>query len=179
MANTSSQTIKIGFIVNIITTIGQPMTSAVTENERRQTMSDLIERDKAIDVLDDFQSNVENCVGNAYAIARQQMIDIPSAEPSWADALAELHERFDALEKEIRKASAEMSAIIREYVDRPQGEWMSEGRVYPPTNAYHSAYCSHCGEWSEYLTDYCGNCGADMRGERADEHGRNKSADRQ
>ena len=23
--------------------------------------------------------------------------------------------------------------------DRPQGEWVSEGRVYPPTNAYHSA----------------------------------------
>ena len=44
-------------------------------------MSDLIERDKAMDVLDDFQSNVENCVGNAYAIARQQMIDIPSARP--------------------------------------------------------------------------------------------------
>jgi len=58
-----------------------------------------------------------------------------------------------ALDKAIEALSA----------DRPQGEWVSEGRVYPPTNAYHSAYCSHCGEWSEYLTDYCGNCGADMR----------------
>ena len=48
---------------------------------------------------------------------------------------------------------------------RPKGGWVSEGRVYPPTNAYNSAYCSHCGEWSEYLTDYCGNCGADMREE--------------
>ena len=87
-------------------------------------MSDLIERDKAMDVLDDFQSNVENCVGNAYAIARQQMIAVPSARPKgeWTDVLAELHERFDALEKEIRRASAEMSAIIREYVDRPKGE---------------------------------------------------------
>ena len=42
-------------------------------------------------------------------------------EPTWADVLAELHERFDALEKELRRASAEMSAIIREHVDRPQG----------------------------------------------------------
>ncbi len=26
------------------------------------------------------------------------------------------------------------------------------------------AYCSACKEWSEYLTAYCGSCGADMRG---------------
>ena len=80
----------------------------------------------------------------------------------WNDVLIELHDRFDALEKELRKASAEMSAVIREYVDRPKGEWIDgHGNHVPMTE--HSAYCSHCGEWSEYLTDYCGNCGADMR----------------
>ena len=48
--------------------------------------------------------------------------------------------------------------------DRPQGEWIDgHGNHVPMTE--HSAYCSHCGEWSEYLTDYCGNCGADMRGD--------------
>ena len=87
-------------------------------------------------------------------------------EPTWADVLAELHERFDALEKELRRASAEMSAIIREHVDRPKGDWIDgHGNHVPMTE--HSAYCSHCGEWSEYLTDYCGNCGASM-GERED-----------
>ncbi len=44
----------------------------------------------------------------------------------WAFVLAELHERFDALEKEIRKASAEMSAIIREYVDEQKDEPQTE-----------------------------------------------------
>ena len=44
-------------------------------------MSDLIDRDKAIDVLDDFQSDIENCVTDAYAIARQRMTAIPSARP--------------------------------------------------------------------------------------------------
>lgn len=39
-------------------------------------------------------------------------------EPTWTDVLIELHSRFDALEKELRKASAEMSVIIREYVDK-------------------------------------------------------------
>lgn len=29
-----------------------------------------------------------------------------------------------------------------------------------------SGYCSKCGNWSEYLTDYCGHCGAKMEGEK-------------
>lgn len=129
----------------------------------RQTGSDLIDRWEAVGALWDMTT--EDCPNPGAAVGKcmEFIKAMPSAEPSWTDVLAELHDRFNALEKELRKASAEMSAVIREYVDRPQGEWMSEGRTYPPTNAYHSAYCSHCGEWSEYLTDYCGNCGADMR----------------
>ena len=129
-------------------------------------MSDLIERDKAIDALDDFQSDIENCVTNAYAIARQRMITIPSAEPTWASVLAELHEQFFALEKEIRKASAEMSAIIREYVDRPKGEWILECDAEgEDDNLYR---CSECGcnyGCQEYdIPNFCPNCGARMKG---------------
>ena len=46
---------------------------------------------------------------------------------------------------------------------RPKGDWVSEGRIYPPTNGYHGAVCSICGTESEYLTNFCGECGADMR----------------
>lgn len=28
-----------------------------------------------------------------------------------------------------------------------------------------SVYCSACGKWSEYATQYCGNCGAKMEGD--------------
>ena len=92
----------------------------------------------------------------------------------WTDTLAELHERFDALEKEIRKASAEMSAIIREYVDRPKGEW-AEREVLEDTviNEWQSARCSECGKYHTtpymYYFDnfnFCPNCGAKMDGER-------------
>lgn len=47
-------------------------------------------------------------------------------------------------------------------IEPKRGEWIDRhGKPMPMTE--HSAYCSNCGEWSEYLTSYCGNCGADMR----------------
>ena len=57
-----------------------------------------------------------------------------------------------------------MAQIKEDYhVQLKCGEWVdSNGN---PTREMYSAYCSACGEWSEYLTDYCGHCGAYMRGE--------------
>ena len=84
-------------------------------------------------------------------------------EPTWADVLAELHERFDALEKELRRASAEMSAIIREHVDRPKGEW--KRRLVD--NGFNADWvCSECGyrvKIDFVSFNFCPNCGADMR----------------
>ena len=144
-------------------------------------MSDLIERDRAIAVIDRCKHRLQG-QGSTYEIMLDMIKTIPSAEPTWTSVLAELHERFDALEKEIRRASAEMSAVIRANTDRPKGEWMpyeaylGKDREYSVTE--HK--CSLCGYlWGEPEYRYCPNCGADMRGERADEHGRNKSADRQ
>ena len=45
--------------------------------------------------------------------------------------------------------------------DRPQGEWTDREGMRATWD--YSAYCSVCGEWSEYLTAYCGNCGARMK----------------
>ena len=66
-----------------------------------------------------------------------EMVGEERPKGEWTSVLAELHERFDALEKELRKASAEMSAIIREYVDRPQGEQIAIGAVC-------EVICKHC-----------------------------------
>lgn len=42
------------------------------------------------------------------------------------------------------------------YPERPQGEWKLHGMIY---------YCSKCGhECGESGDNFCGNCGADMRG---------------
>ena len=46
--------------------------------------------------------------------------------------------------------------------DRPQGEWL--GFNGKPTTAKYSGMCSVCGAWSEYLLNYCPNCGAKMKG---------------
>lgn len=67
-----------------------------------------------------------------------------------------------------KKRVDEITNCIAEVVNAPtikpkRGEWIDRhGKPMPMTE--HSAYCSNCGEWSEYLTSYCGNCGADMRG---------------
>ena len=74
----------------------------------------------------------------------------------WNDVLIELHDRFDALENELRKASAEMSAIIRANTDRPKGEWIP--------NSPFTGNCSECGADGNLKDKYCSNCGARMKG---------------
>ncbi len=49
--------------------------------------------------------------------------------------------------------------------ERKTGVWLDDedDPESVKTDGY-CAYCSACKEWSEYLTAYCGSCGADMRG---------------
>lgn len=56
-----------------------------------------------------------------------------------------------AIEDEVRCDSA----------NRPTGEWQDR-HGKPMRLGSFAGYCSNCGKWSEYLTDYCGNCGARM-----------------
>lgn len=99
----------------------QGHTDVLGENARRQTMSDLIERDRAI--AKTFCTAVDGIP--RMVVLLDDIKAIPSA--------------------------------------RPKGDWVSEGRIYPPTNGYHGAVCSICGTESEYLANFCGECGADMR----------------
>ena len=143
-------------------------------------MSDLIERDKVIEYclkLIDVERKQGSDVMN-YGQERINQTDaiiafvenLPSAESSWTSVLAELHERFDALEKEIRKASAEMSAIIREYVDRPKGEWVDAEIPLESGDTMPIQVCNLCKTFYPLAYTgggqrFCPNCGADMRGE--------------
>ena len=49
--------------------------------------------------------------------------------------------------------------------ERKTGVWLEDedDPESVKTDGY-CGYCSVCKEMSEYLTNYCGNCGADMRG---------------
>ena len=49
--------------------------------------------------------------------------------------------------------------------ERKTGVWLDDED--DPESAMTDGYCGYCSvckEMSEYLTNYCGNCGADMRG---------------
>lgn len=46
--------------------------------------------------------------------------------------------------------------------ERKKGKWLDD-HGNEKKDGY-GADCSVCGWWSEYLTDFCGSCGADMRG---------------
>ena len=52
--------------------------------------------------------------------------------------------------------------ILPTIESRPKGKWTDrEGKEI--IKSKYCGHCSVCGGWSEYLTDFCGNCGADMR----------------
>ena len=79
-----------------------------------------------------------DCMSNkGLAITQSQLANVPTVEPpEWQIAL---------VKKLYEKA-------------RPHGEWQLHGMIY---------YCSECGhECGESGDNFCGNCGADMRGGR-------------
>ena len=50
--------------------------------------------------------------------------------------------------------------------DRPRGRWhYSDGKPATIGQSF-GVICDQCGAESEYCTNFCPNCGADMRGER-------------
>lgn len=76
------------------------------------------------------------------------VIDIPETA---YEAFKEWHKN--------KVASVEQSIIANgtPYEDRPQGEWIEDSG---------NIACSHCHTiWLYRRTDYCPNCGADMRGD--------------
>ena len=50
-------------------------------------------------------------------------------------------------------------------VEVRNGYWKDGDEPIIPYEGHYDGNCSICGEWSEYLTDYCPNCGARMDGE--------------
>ena len=83
----------------------------------------------------------------------------------YADALiAEMHNVI-LKDGEDRKTFYEVIERQPTIEERKTGVWLDDedDPESVKTDGY-CAYCSACKEWSEYLTAYCGNCGADMRG---------------
>ncbi len=87
-------------------------------------MSDLINRQDAIDAICDDCVNEDYCGRNCEEV--QRMIDLPSVQK--------------------------------------KGKWtLQDDRT---KNHYGWQICSECGAWISEPTNFCPNCGADMRGEQ-------------
>ena len=59
----------------------------------------------------------------------------------------------------------QLEALPSAQPERKTGKWIDE--TFKPWGlVYHPYKCDQCGEHSEADSDYCPNCGADMRGEQ-------------
>lgn len=47
-----------------------------------------------------------------------------------------------------------------------EGKWTYRNGKPATIGKSYSVICSECKEWSEYCTNFCPNCGADMRGDK-------------
>lgn len=75
----------------------------------------------------------------------------------YIDEYSDLDNQGYHCEKWCAMKEAEMAIDNAPTVERPQGKWQLHGMIY---------YCSECGhECGESGDNFCGNCGADMRGE--------------
>lgn len=89
------------------------------------------------------------------------------------EALSEQNMIPIKLEKRYPKSRVEdiTDAFMRGYLkgeaNRPKGEWTNKGGE--PIKDKFSVYCSKCKEWSEYRTDFCPNCGAEMMTKESEE----------
>jgi len=123
-------------------------------------MSDLISRQDAINAI-------ENTDAELTEKDWDELTDAINALPS-ADAVQipiKLEKRYpQSRDEDITDAFMRGYLAGRSSADRPTGEWQDE-HGKPMRWTSFAGYCSNCGKWSEYLTDYCGNCGAKMGGD--------------
>ena len=79
----------------------------------------------------------------------------------------EKHQNSDMFTRTVR-AAKNMITIIKQMpsadvVEVKHGEWIDE--EIDCNGIFVITYCSECKEQCDYRTDFCPNCGADMRGE--------------
>lgn len=124
-------------------------------------MADLIDRQAAIDAIEDLQ-DCYNGFSDTYdkACIIGALEEVPSAQPE-IKCIAKIILTDEQVQEAFEKAKKE---ILAAQPERKKGEWINRSLniCYPDWERY---TCSVCGKHS-YSYDYCPNCGADMRGEQ-------------
>lgn len=67
-------------------------------------------------------------------------------------------------EEDIERIVKEQVEEIKEMLPR-KGKWTYRGGKLATIGESYAVICSECNEWFEYCTNFCPNCGADMRGD--------------
>lgn len=147
-------------------------------------MSDLIDRQAAIDAVKAMEdTSGKGEIAGFYNMILEHVIDkliaLSSAQPepcndviSRADAIDVLAEFQESVENGTpcyAKARVEMKALPSVQLARKPGRWipqnMNKSINMTSTLVYYYPKCSICGGSANY-TDFCPNCGADMRGDQ-------------
>lgn len=128
-------------------------------------MKDLIDREKALDCFHDWVDKY----GDVHAVDEMTEYQAIEALPT-EKSLCALCQYNDLEWDEEPCDSCTMGGENnhfkpKEQPERKTGKWLDDedDPESVRTDGY-CAYCSVCKEMSEYLTSYCGSCGADMRG---------------
>ena len=125
--------------------------------KERKSKLDLIGRQDAIEAVATVTMSIH--LSNVLC---DKLLALPSADA--VQIPIKLEKRYpQSRDEDITDAFMRGYLAGRSSADRPTGEWVDENGK--PATGLYSAYCLNCGEWSEYLTDYCGNCGAKMGGD--------------
>ena len=82
-------------------------------------------------------------------------------------AIDALDKRFDSIPME---QTTEILLLRKDLRNLPSaqrtGRWIYNDEAYPGGNPYGHYECDQCGEYVPHKTNYCPNCGADMRGKQ-------------
>ena len=126
---------------------------------------DLISRQWLLDLYGDYiGDNGDTKYHVPLEVVRQNIKDAPSVsiQPKAIVNNCDLISRQDAIKAVLSvpmplRLADEIDEVLRSLpsADRPKGEWIVEN---------HEVVCSICGQ-NNLETDFCPNCGADMRGD--------------
>jgi len=95
-----------------------------------------------------------------YVLTAEEIDNAPTVETQ-TKLVANVTFNKEQMEELVEKAKAD----ILEQIERPQGEWKYETKF----DGIGWWYCSNCCEHKEWIgknSNFCPNCGADMRGEK-------------
>lgn len=153
-------------------TTAEPSKSA-EQNVADVPIDDLVSRAEVLALINKAMFNTDNRDIQDYIFngLRRDVHNLPSADrptPKQTDTLiiadalryliqdTERHELDRTRAEELREQILKHGASMCSSADRPKGEWIVEN---------HEVVCSVCGQ-NNLETNFCPNCGADMRGEK-------------